>query len=597
MSGYYDDELIENIRINNEIVSVIAEYTKLDRKGKNYFGLCPFHKEKTPSFSVEPLKQIYYCFGCGKGGNVIHFVMAAENLDFPEALRFLAERANISIPEKDGAEELEKAKLRKELLDINKEAAKYYHQILNSPIGSVGKEYLAARGISEKTARHFGLGYSPVKGEGIAGHLGTTEHRKGLMLKSGLVSVGKDGNFYDRFKGRIIFPIIDLRGNVIGFGGRVIDKSLPKYVNSPETSVYSKSRNLYALNFAKNSKENAIIVVEGYLDVISLHQSGIINSVASLGTALTEGQGKLLKKYTGDVVIAFDSDSAGQAATLRSLDMLDRIGLDVKVLQIPEGKDPDEYIRKNGSARFGKLVRESISLVEYKIRAFSAQIDTGSTEGGIKLIIRLAEVLSKLDSRVETEMYAKKIAKDFNISEEAILSEISKLSRKSDRLRSVKTGSTVAVKDGNNAGRITYKRHNEWMIIALLCMENGIYGQIKEKIASGDFDDENSRKIAEIIFKRLDNNIEVTLGELLSMLDAPDAEEITKIVEKECCFEDSGKAAKAAMDLIGAIRQDHTDKRYGELMNMLADDKNLLSEKRRQILSELDTILRGRNKK
>ena len=344
----YSDELIEEIRINNDIVDVVSEYVRLEKRGKNHFGLCPFHREKTPSFSVEEVKQIFYCFGCGKGGNVFQFISLAEKIDFIDAVRLLADRAKITLPESDDAEEAARAKLKQQVTDINLLAARYYNDVFNSEKGKVARDYLKKREISESTARKFGLGYSPDHWDSLYQHLKSSGISDEQMLKSGLIQKSSKGQLYDRFRGRLMFPIFDVRGIVIGFGGRVMDDSMPKYMNSPETVVYSKGRHLYALNFAKNSDSERIIVVEGYMDVISLYQSGINNVVASLGTALTESQGRLLKKYAQEIVISYDSDTAGQAATQRGLDLLNNIGCNVKVLTVPG---------REGSGRFYKKKR------------------------------------------------------------------------------------------------------------------------------------------------------------------------------------------------------------------------------------------------
>ena len=403
----YSDELIEEIRIHNDIVEVVSEYVRLENRGKNYFGLCPFHREKTPSFSVESGKQIFYCFGCGKGGNVFQFISLAEKLDYIESVRLLADRAKIVLPESDDTEQAEKAKLKQLVLNINLLAARYYHELLNTGKGEAAAAYLSKREISESTARRFGLGYSTDEWDGLVRHLKSNGIEEEHMLQSGLIMRSSKGTLYDRFKGRLMFPIFDIRGNVIGFGGRVLDNTLPKYVNSPETAVYSKGKHLYALNFAKNASSNKLVVVEGYMDVISLHQNGIGNAVASLGTALTESQGRILKKYSEEIIISYDADTAGQAATQRGLDLLSEIGCNVKVLTVPDGKDPDEYIRKNGAEAFKKLVNGALSLVEYKIKVLRSEQDLTTTEGKIAFLNKVAAVLTKVDNVMEREMYIK----------------------------------------------------------------------------------------------------------------------------------------------------------------------------------------------
>jgi DNA primase len=374
----YSDEIIEEIRISNDIVDVVREYVQLKKTGKNYMGLCPFHKEKTPSFSVEPSKQLFYCFGCAKGGNVVNFIQLIENLSFRESIEFLANRAGIQLPGDESEEEQKRRKIRDELININTEAARFFYSQIFIPENTIARLYLQKRGIGNKILNRFGIGYCPETDDSLFQYLKRKGFSEGSICLSGLVSHGKSGVYYDRFKGRIMFPIFDIKGKVIAFGGRVINQEGPKYMNSPETPVYHKGNVLYAMNFARQSDKKRIFVVEGYMDVISLHQSGIINSVGTLGTALTEEQGRILKKYAEEVIISYDSDAAGQAAAMRSLDILNRLGCNVKVLEIPKGKDPDEYIRSKGKEEFEKIAENSVTLLEYKAKKLKMEIDTST---------------------------------------------------------------------------------------------------------------------------------------------------------------------------------------------------------------------------
>ena len=365
---YYPEEVIEDVRIRNEIVEVASSYIKLERKGRRYFALCPFHGEKTASFCIEPSKQFFYCFGCNKGGSVIHFIMNIENLEFLDAIRFLADRAGVTLPEPDDNKEKEKARLRKNILEVNKEAARFFFSNLASSSGIDAQGYLKKRNLTEKAIKQFGVGVAPQSKNALTEHLLKKGMSKDLLLKAGISLETKDGNLIDRFRGRIMFPIFNIRGNTIGFGGRALGDIQPKYMNSPDTLVFNKSRELYGLNYARLSKSNKLLIVEGYMDVISLHQGGIDYAVASLGTALTQSQAWILKKYSEEVIICYDSDTAGQAATLRGLDILEKSGCNVRVLLLPDGKDPDEYIKNNGSKKFKNLVDRAISLLEYKIK-------------------------------------------------------------------------------------------------------------------------------------------------------------------------------------------------------------------------------------
>lgn len=590
MQNYYPDELIEDIRVNNDIVDVVSEYVKLDKKGKDYFGLCPFHKEKTPSFSVVPSKQIFYCFGCGKGGNVIQFVMNAENLDYIEALKYLADRVKIQLPEGENKEDIEKAKLKQEILKINTEAARFFHTELSAPKSENAQKYLANRSIREQTVRKFGLGYSPEGWDQLYNYLLSRDFDEKAVVSSGLVLPKKNGGYYDRFRGRIMFPIFDIRGNIIGFGGRVIDASQPKYMNSPETPVYSKGKQLYALNFAKNSNTKKLIVVEGYMDVISLHQSGIINTVASLGTALTESQGRILKKYADEIVISYDADTAGQAATMRGLDLLNEMGCTVKVLQIPDGKDPDEYVRKNGVDGFKKLVDNSLSLIEYKVKVLKGQINIDSTAGKLSFINKIADVLAKVDNRIEIEMNVKKLAREYEISEESIYSEIYRRNKPKTSLKTAALDLNIIknAKKPLDENKDKERVHDERMLISLLSIDNRMYEAVKDKITEEDFTDEENKRVYRNVVERLENKKGIVPGELLNILSEETANDFTRIIQKECNCEDN---FKAVMDIIKRMEINKLQKRKQEILGLLGNRDRLPKGDVEKLTLELNSII------
>lgn len=570
----YSDELIEDIRINNDIVDVVSEYVRLEKRGKNYFGLCPFHREKTPSFSVESGKQIFYCFGCGKGGNVFQFISLTEKLDYIEAVRLLAERAKIALPESDDAQEAERAKLKQQVLSINLSAARYYNDALHSEKGRIALEYLKKRDISEQTVRKFGLGYSLDDWDSLYRHLKTDGFTDDLMLKSGLLMQSNKGHLYDRFRGRLMFPIFDVRGSVIAFGGRVLDNSMPKYVNSPETVVYSKGKHLYALNFAKNADSKNLVVVEGYMDTISLYQSGVNNAVASLGTALTESQGRILKKYAEEIVISYDADTAGQAATIRGLNLLNDIGCNVKVLTVPDGKDPDEYIRKNGADGFKRLVDGSLSLIEYKIKMLRGDQDLSTTDGKIAFLNKAAAVLAKVSNSLEREMYIKKLAGEYEISEEAMLSEVMRRTRPSTR-QSLKISNAVetAKRAGEQGNEIDEKiYHDERFILSLLCVDNSIYPIVKEQFKTDQISGEENRKIAEIIYGKLDEKKDFSPAELMNIVSPETVGEFAMILKEECHCDDNLKAILGKMK---DIRIYSAEKRQKQVLELLKDAKSL----------------------
>ena len=414
------ESIIEEIKQRNEIVSVVEQYVRLEKKSaQNLFGLCPFHSEDTPSFSVSPGKQIYYCFGCHKGGNVINFIMEIERIGYLDALKLLAERAKIEIPSSNDEEYQKRADLHKKLYNANTEAARFFYTSLIGPRGAVAREYLKKRGIDPKTAKRFGLGYALEEWEELYQHLRSKGYSDEIIFLTGLFKKRSDpsnsGNssgrgMYDLFRNRLMFPIFDYLGRIVAFGGRAIDDSMPKYINSPETPIYTKGKHLYGFHIAKSSKVKHLIIVEGYMDAISMHQAGVDNAVASLGTALTEQQALLIRRHSEDAVIAYDADAAGQTATLRGLEILTRKGCRVSVLCLPEGKDPDEFIRKNGPERFISLTKEAMPLLDYKL--FSAS--NASTKEGVFDRIAYQEkacgILAEEENRIVRELYAATIA-------------------------------------------------------------------------------------------------------------------------------------------------------------------------------------------
>jgi len=585
----YPEELIEEIRMSNDILDVVSEYVKLEKKGKNYFGLCPFHREKTPSFCVDNTKQMFYCFGCGKGGSVIQFIQNAENLEYIEAVKFLAERVKITLPEGESEEEKKRALKIQKIIKINTDAARFFYEQLNAPGNSEARQYLAKRKVSESIAKKFGLGYSNNEWDSLYKYLRSKNYSDQDLADSGLVIARKDGNgYYDRFRGRLMFPIFDLRGNVIGFGGRVLDDSLPKYMNSPETIVYNKRKNLYALNFAKNSSDKRIIVVEGYMDVISLYQFGIINTVASLGTALTESQGRLLKKYAEEIIISYDADTAGQDATMRGLNLLNDIGCNVKVLLIPKGKDPDEFIKTNGAEAFRKLVDNALTLVEYKIKMLKKQIDTTTIEGKISFLNKAADIIAKIDNSVEQEMYIKKISADYDISQESMYTEIIKRIKPKGNFKStVKVEQPKATrKERNNQTYEDNLAYYERIILSLLCIDNSLYKKVEDKINIEFFTLEENRKVAEVIFTKIKDKKGIVPAELLNLVSSESASIFARLIQGECNFEDN---LRAILDIIKKIEGIKLDKRQKEILSMISSEEN--KEDVEKLKEELKNIL------
>ena len=422
----YSDELIDEVRQNNDVVDIISQYVHLTRKGRNYFGLCPFHNEKSPSFSVSPDRQIFHCFGCGVGGNVYTFLMKIEGITFKESLEQLAERANIQLPTLQSNADTAKEELKSKVYKVNEFTAEFYHQNLYKPTAKIAQEYVKQRKMNRETLEAYRIGYSG-KFDELYKALKAQGFGEQEILESGLVNKNDNGTYIDRYRNRLMFPICDARGKVIAFGGRVLDDSKPKYINSPENIVYSKGRHLFGLNVAKKHSTKRIIIVEGYMDVISLHQRGITNVVGALGTALTEQQGWLLRKTTEQVVLGFDADGAGQTAVARSMDILQKMGCDMRVLQIEGAKDPDEFIVKFGEGRFNLAVDNAISLVEFKVKNLKKELNLENTGDKIKFLNQIAKILSKVENTMEREIYIEKIAKGYNISKEALFAEINKL--------------------------------------------------------------------------------------------------------------------------------------------------------------------------
>lgn len=447
--------IIDEVKDSIDIVSVVSEYVDLQKAGKNYKGLCPFHQEKTPSFTVNPDRQFFYCFGCGEGGDALSFLMKIDNITFQEALRILARRAGISLPEASGYERRLNAQ-RERIFGLNNLVAKFYHHLLlNKKIANEAVNYLESRGFSREDFKKYYLGFAPPGWTTLLDFLTSRGYKIDELLQAGLIIEGKNGKFYDRFRGRIIFPIFNIRGEVLAFGGRIInstDKNVPKYLNSPDTPVYQKGENLYGLNWARDEirKSDKAVIMEGYTDVLTAHRLGINNTVASLGTALTEEQARLLKRYASLVYIAYDADVAGGRATLRGLDILKSVGLNVRVIKLPEQMDPDEFVKKEGKPGFDKLQEKALTLMEFKIEKIIGDIDYSTPDGKVRIIKRIIKLLAGLDDNIEREMYLKYVAERFSIETGVLKKEVEKILFRKDSKK----------KDKNYKNRYT-KKDNE----------------------------------------------------------------------------------------------------------------------------------------
>lgn len=421
------DDFLQELKSRSDITDVVSSYIDLRHSGRTYSGLCPFHSEKSPSFHVYPENGSFYCFGCGAGGDVITFVRRIENLDYMESIRLLAQRAGMTVPENDADQGLAKAKGR--ILEINREAARFYHTQLLGASGTPGREYLLGRGLTPQTIRHFGLGYAPDSRFALVNTLSAKGYTPEELLQANVAVRASTGRVMDRFFARVMYPIIDLRGNVIAFGGRTLGDYKPKYLNTSDTLVFHKSTGLFAMNFAKNNAKDGLILAEGYMDVIALHQAGFENAIATLGTALTTEQARLLARYTGEVYLCYDSDEAGQKASSRAIPILRNVGLTVRVLNLSAGKDPDEFIRsygEQGPARFRQLMESSGNDVEYRLQKLRAKHNVQTTDGKVAYLTSAAELLSTLDSRMEQEIYAGRLAEEIGIERASILQQVEK---------------------------------------------------------------------------------------------------------------------------------------------------------------------------
>ena len=419
----FSEQFLQELSERNDIVDVVSGYVQLTkRSGSNLFGLCPFHSEKTPSFSVSPDKQIYHCFGCGKGGSVIGFIMEIENLSFPDAVGFLARRAGMAMPEENDHGE---SKRRERMLHLNRDAARFFHAELKTPAGQTARAYIERRGLSGRTVTNFGLGFAPNTWSSLTDAMKQKGYSERELFEAGLVRQGKSGRgVYDTFRNRLMFPVIDVRGNVIGFSGRILDDGEPKYMNSPETLVFSKSHNLFALNLAKKSKSGYLILAEGNIDVASLHQAGFDSAVASLGTSLTDAQARLMSRYVSEVVIAYDNDGAGQKAAPRAITILEKLDVRVRVRRMEGAKDPDEYIAKFGPDAFRNLLEKSENHVEYRLDSLKANFDLTSDEQKVAFLKEAADIVAQLPGAVEREVYAMRLSEQTGVPKDAVEDEI-----------------------------------------------------------------------------------------------------------------------------------------------------------------------------
>lgn len=498
----YPEELIEEIRMKNDIVEVISGYVRMQKKGSSYFGLCPFHNEKSPSFSVSPGKQMYYCFGCGAGGNVITFLMEYENATFQEAVKMLADRAGVSLPEVEYSEEMRRKEGRRaRLLEVNKEAARYYYYLLRSNRGQIGYRYLAGRALSDETMKKFGLGYADGAGSDLTAYLKSKGYTDDLITESGLTGFDEKRGIHDKFWNRVMFPIQDSNHRVIGFGGRVMGDAKPKYLNSPETAIFDKSRNLYGLNFARTSRKGNMILCEGYMDVIAMHQAGYTQAVASLGTAFTAGQAALLKRYADEVLLAYDSDGAGTNAALRAIGILKEAGLRGRVIDMHPYKDPDEFVKNLGTEAFQERIDQAQNSFFFELKILERDFHLEDPESKTAFHREIAKKLCSFEEEVERENYIESVAKRYHIGYENLRKLVSSYAARTGLVKPVeRPKSTVSSKPKpqDNIKRL------QRLLLTWVVEEPVVYPRIKPYIRAEDFTEELYRQVADKLFAGLE---------------------------------------------------------------------------------------------
>ena len=583
----YSEEILNEVRQSNDIVDVISQYVHLKRSGRNFFGLCPFHNEKSPSFSVSPDKQIFHCFGCGVGGNVITFVSQIEGLNFVETVQMLAEKANIQLPTLQNNGDTQREILKDKVYKVNEFTAEYYHQNLYKPQAKMAQEYVKKRQLTNETLKSFRIGFSG-KFDELYQELKKQGFQEQEILESGLVNKNERGQYIDRYRNRLMFPICDARGRVIAFGGRVLDDSKPKYINSPENVVYSKGRHLFGLNVAKKGDTKKLLIVEGYMDVISLHQRGITNVVAPLGTALTEQQGWLLRKNSEQIILSFDSDDAGIKAKLRAIDILQNMGCDLRVIQLEGAKDPDEYILKYGNMRFQNVIDKAFSVVEFKVKILKKELDLDNTNDKIKFLNEIAKLISKVDNTMEREVYIEKIAKEYDISKEAIYAEVNKLTYKNDKsekilekAKPIITHKKVETKEVSQA----IKRRENTIISILLSGDLSIFEIIKQNIKPEDFQDEINHEIAKKLYEEFEKG-NSNINGIIDTLEQEQQNQITMIMAEDYEIENLEKAID---DIIQAYKRDKLNNRKLEILELLEQTSN--NEEKKELEKELSNII------
>jgi len=550
-------ELIER----NDIADVVSGYVKLSkRSGSNLFGLCPFHSEKTPSFSVNSEKQIYHCFGCGKGGGVINFIMEVEGLTFPEAVEFLAKRVGLEVPQDKPDRE---AVRRERMLSLNKEAARFFHRELVAPTGKIAQDYVNKRQISPAMVKSFGLGFAPNSWDSLIKAMKKLGYTDQEMFDAGLVRAGKKpGSYYDTFRNRLMFPVIDIRGNVTGFSGRILDDGEPKYMNTPETLVFNKGRGLFAINLAKKTKADYFILAEGNVDVVAMHQAGFDSAVASLGTALTPEQARLISRYTDQVVIAYDNDNAGQKAAQRAIGILEKLDIKVRILRMQGAKDPDEFIKKNGPEVFKSLIEKSENHIEYRLQGVESKYDLKIDEERVAYLKESAKLIASLQNQLEREVYSMRAAQAANVSPKVVEDEVRRLRRRmmSQQKKQYEREELSPVKSFQPRDRaMRYENVRsakaEQGIISLLHQDPELF-RPGTALAADEFSSPVLGKIYSVLLEKVQQGGEISLPLLAGQFTPEEMDHLTEIISKPEIVQ--GSREKALMDYINVIKTEHS---------------------------------------
>ncbi len=569
MAERIPEQLVSDIIASSDIADVISRYTALKRSGSSMIGLCPFHKEKTPSFHVSPDRQLYYCFGCGAGGNVIGFIKQIENLDYVEALKFLAERVNITIPE-TGISEIDKQRheQKQRIYDMNRLAAKFFRQCLLSPEGEKAQNYIEGRKLYDKTVITYGIGYAPDSFARLTDYLVSKGFHRDELVVGGISGKSQNGKVYDRFRNRLMFPIIDTRGNILGFGGRLLEGDGAKYLNTSDTPVFNKRHNLYSLNFAKNFANGELILMEGYMDVISLYQSGIKNSIASLGTALTNEQARLISRFAGTVILCYDTDDAGIKATQRAIEVFEGINVKIKILNLPDGKDPDEFVKKNGGKAFEDLCREALTVGAYKLMMLEKMYDLSNQGQVIDYVNEAAKVLAGVANSVERDVLTKQISEKTGVKSIAIEKETGRGARSN-----AKKTQREAIRESIKKVKISYNKDKtaklivaERNLISLLCRDKAMFLKYKDMVVGDFFTEEIHRTIVE----KYSENPSADPSVMISDFSDEDAAQAAAALGMPLNFEDNQKAAE---ELIRVI----SEEKYNYLINKAMKEKDTVT--------------------